>query len=679
MKPLLFEIGCEEIPARFVLKGLDILQDAFKNLFIDSSIDFSSIKGYGTPRRLALLIENVAEKQKDRTIEATGPPRKIAYDDSGAPTKAAVGFAKSLNLDVNDLVIKKTDRGEYVAATVEEKGRPTAEVLTESLPQLISSLHLPKSMRWGDGSMKFFRPIHWILTLFGNKMVSFELDGLKSGNITYGHRFLSPGAIALGEPAEYLRGLSKNSVIADIEERKKIILKQMQDIASDMKCRIYEDEELLHTVACLVEYPTAVLGSFEEKYLSLPKELPVTVMKAHQKYFSLVDEEGNLMPHFIVISNTASENSEMVRKGAERVIRARLEDARFYYKDDGASPLEDYVEKLRKVTFQEKLGSLYDKTERISSLCSFIADRSNIESKDKLMRAARLCKADLVTGVVGEFPELQGYMGMIYAINSGEDSEAAAAIYEHYLPKSAGDPLPESETGAIVSLADKLDNIASFFSIGLIPTGSEDPFALRRQAAGIINIIQAGDFPFSLHDLVSEYLKALHRPEEDKTDLREKILQFFSQRIENMLLAEGYSYDLVNAVLSASNGDVKNIKSRIDILTAMRDKPGFAGLLTAAKRVYNILQNFEDRSIREDLLSETAEKELLKASDRARDSIGSNNYNSLFELEGPINTFFDDILVMDKNIEIRENRLALLSSVKNLFDSLGDFSKIVEQ
>ncbi|NOZ68641.1 MAG: glycine--tRNA ligase subunit beta [Deferribacteres bacterium] len=679
MKPLLFEIGSEEIPARFISSGLAVLKERLLQVLERASISYGRISEYATPRRLALYIEDVSEKQKDRTIEHIGPPRKVAFDDQGKPTKAATGFARSLNIDVKELAIKKTDRGEYVAATVKEKGRAARDVLARELPEMISTLHLPRSMRWGDGSLRYFRPIQWILAVLGSDIIKFKLDGIKSGNVSYGHRFLSPVAVKIENPAKYLYLLKQNHVIADPAERKEAILKGIRKIQSLTGCRAHEDPGLLDTVTNLVEYPTVVSGGFDGKYLDLPRELLVTVMKSHQKYFPAEDAEGRMLPSFFVVSNTLPVNNDTVRKGAERVLRARLEDARFYYMEDRKKPLRDYTEDLKKVTFQERLGSIYEKSERISSLSLFIAGRLNIRSKEKLQRASMLCKADLVTGVVGEFPELQGYMGMIYALDSGEDKEVAQAVYEHYLPKFPGDKLPSGQTGTIVSLADKMDNIASFFYLGLIPTGSEDPYALRRQAAGIISILEANDFSLPLNDLSDHALQCLEPSPEQRQALCRRILEFFAQRLEGVLLSRGYSHDIISAVLSTDELDIKDVKRRIDILSGFRKDTGFPGLLTAAKRVYNILARAQAGPVDENLLAEPAEKELYRVAAKVNGTLADTDYRSLFELEGPVNTFFDRVLVMDKDPRVRENRLALLMTVKRAFDSLGDFSKIVEQ
>ncbi len=676
MEPFLLEIGTEEIPARFIHYGLSSLREKVTQFLDDSLIDYGETIEYSTPRRLALCIKDVSLRQKDRTTETLGPPKNVAFDSRGNPTRAATGFARSMNLDVSELKVIKTPRGEYVAAIVKEKGRMTKDILSDALPGIISSIQFPKTMRWGNGNLKFVRPIHWILAMFGKDYLRFELDGIASRDISYGHRFIMPQAIKIDHPSNYPSLLKKNYVIASFEERRNLILQQMERLESENGIKVHKDDELLNTVTNLVEYPNVVLGHFDRGYLTLPKELLITVMRSHQKYFPSEDERGNLLADFVIVSNTEAENNEAVKIGAERVLRARLEDARFYYDEDSKIPLWNYIEKLKKVTFQEELGSLFEKAERIASISSFIADEVNLQAKDKLLRSAMLSKADLVTGVVREFPELQGYMGMIYALNSGEDKDVAKAIYEHYLPRSSGDKLPSTEIGSILSIADKLDNIASSFFLGLIPSGSEDPFALRRQAAGIINIIQEMDFPLSLNIIVERALKNFEDYTPSIKKHKDDILRFFLPRLEAIYLSQGFSHDIINAVSSTEDLNIKEMKERIEKLSELKRQPRFPELLTAAKRVYNILLKTVPSEIKEDLLIEDAEQELYTVTLNIMDSLREKKYESLFELEEPINLFFDNVLVMDKRQEIRANRLALLQSVKRAFECLGDFSRI---
>lgn len=681
MKQFLLEIGTEEIPAGFVKVGLESLKNGFIKFFSEECITYGNITLYSTPRRLAILIDNVADKQEDRVRETTGPPEKISYDKDGKLTKAAVGFAKSAGIDAAELKVVKTGRGDYLQATVQVAGKDTKEVLSEALPGIITSVQFPKTMRWSDSPIKFVRPIRWILALLGDEVVTFKLEGLKSSNLTYGHRFLSSHSVKVEEPSTYLSILNRNHVIADLDNRKGIIADGIRKVEESEGCNIHEDNELLDTVTSLVEYPHVIVGEFDDEYLSLPKELLITVMRTHQKYFSLEDRKGSLLPKFIVVSNSLPDNEDIVRKGNERVLKARLEDARFYYNDDLKKPLWDFKDDLKNITFQEELGSVFDKLERVSFICSFMADRLNVsdDDKDKLQRAAMLSKADLITGVVGEFPELQGYMGKVYALESGEDVEVADAIFEHYLPRFADDILPSSDLGSIISIADKIDSIASFFYLDMIPTGSEDPFALRRQAAGIIRILQERDYPLTLDLLIETALKGL---EGDYTpsikSLTEKILAFFNQRLEGILLSQGYGHDTIDAVLSIKGLTMKEIKLRLDTLAALRKEAGFEGLLTAAKRVYNILGERKAGEVKEDLFKDGSEDALFECVASLEGKLPGTDFTGLFKTEEPINTFFDKVLVMDKDEAVKANRLALLSKVRSLFDSFADFSKIVQ-
>ena len=690
---LLLEIGAEEMPARFIPGSLTSLKEHLLMLLNDMCIEFRNVFEYATPRRLAILIEEVSEDQKDRKLEILGPSRKIAFDEKGHFTNAAIGFARSQNVDVKELTVVKTERGEYVAAVREETHRKTMDILSEKLPGLITSLQFAKSMRWGSSTIRFVRPIKWITAIFGEDKINFEIDGIKSSSMTRGHRFMSPGAFKIHDPSTYSHILLNNFVVAAPDMRKNMIVEGIKQIESGLKYNIHKDDALLTEVTFLVEYPTVVLGNFNPEYLSLPKELLITVMKNHQKYFSVEDRKGNLLPHFILVSNTKAENNDTVKRGAERVLKARLEDAKFYFNEDRKKPLYDHIEKLKKVTFQEKLGSVFEKVERIAFICSFLAEEFNIQDKEKVLRAAMLSKADLVTGVVREFPELQGYIGMMYAVNSGEDQEVASAIYEHYKPRFSGDDAPSGVIGTIVSLADKMDNIASFFLVGLIPSGSEDPYGLRRQALGVIKILQELDVNLPLNVLMEKAVKGVEDCIQPRKTLGNEILSFFYQRFEVVLLNEGYSYDLVNAVLPGDEvlecpmdtllsgnerHDIKDILKRIKTLSQMKGKTGFPELLTAAKRTCNILAKIKPSTPKEELMSETAEKELFKTAEKIKNEVKEKNYTSLFELTKPINDFFETVLVMDKKPEIKQNRLALLSYVKMLFDSLGDFSKIAE-
>ncbi len=687
-KAVLLEIGTEEIPARFLPGALKSLKDIAASEFGRSRIGFGGIRTYATPRRLALLVDGVPGMQEGRVEEVFGPPKNAAFDENGKPTKAAVGFARSQGIKPEDLVIKKKGKGEYVVAVIEEKGLPVMEVLPEVLKKIVQSLHFPKTMRWGDGSMRFARPIHWVVAMLGDKTVDFELDGIKSGKLTWGHRFLSAekDGVAVKDTDSYKEVLRKHYVIVDQDERRDLILKQAGALASSVSGTSAHDDELLSIVACLVECPVSVLGSFDEKYLELPDELLSSVMTGHQKYFPVKDAGGKLKNYFIVVSNTKEENADTVRVGSERVIRARFEDARFYYDEDRRTTLASRLEALRGVTFHDRLGTLYDKTTRNRTLAGSLAEGIRPETKDSVERAALLSKTDLVTGVVKEFPELQGVMGRYYALNDGEDPGVAQAIMEHYLPAFSGDRVPEGDVGALVGLADRLDNIAAFFSIDLKPTGSEDPFALRRQALAVMAILIDKGYQISVRRLIGAALEGLKGigPE----DIEREILRFFEQRLEGLLLdSKGYSLDLVQSVIGLSaDAPLSEIIGRLDALQAFKKShSAYNDFLMAIKRVRNITPEEELSPVDKALLKAEEERDLMRALESVKaveDMITESNYAGALErllgLTGPVNNFFDKVLVMDEDMAVRGNRLALLKDIWATASALADFSKLSE-
>ncbi|MBM4136097.1 MAG: glycine--tRNA ligase subunit beta [Nitrospira sp.] len=683
---LLLEIGTEEIPARFLPGAIQGLKENAATFLKETYIDFSEIQTYATPRRLSLIATGLPVMQEARVKEIFGPPKKAAFDKDGRPTKAAIGFAQTQGVSVESLTIKSKDKGEYVVAVIEEKGIPVKDLLPEVFKRLVLSIRFPKTMRWGNGSMRFARPIHWLLALFGNDVVHFEIDEIKSSNMTRGHRFLSPGSFKVEEISTYKDSLKNKSVILDHYERKHIILDGIRRLSAQAGGMPVEDEELIETVNFLVEYPVPVLCSFLEDYLKLPKELLITVMKDHQKYFAIKDNEGKLTNNFIVISNTKVDNAEAVRVGAERVIKARFEDARFYFEEDSKKPLYERIEDLKKVTFHDGLGSLYEKTKRIASIAEFLAGRFLPSEKDKLSRAAWLSKTDLITGSVREFPELQGIMGKYYAILDGEDSEVAKALEEHYLPAHSGGKLPQTEIGALLSIADKIDNIAAFFSIGLIPTGSEDPFALRRQALGIIAIILDKGHDISIKDLIDKALENLSNIK-DFAEVRKDILQFFEQRFESVFSDQGYGTDLIYSILPLSlDLQLKDIKERLNALQKFKELAEYDNFLLAIKRVNNIIPKAEILELKTELLIEESEKKLKESLDSVRSGLTGLLQNRkyydaiqlLSSLNDPVNQFFDRVLVMDKRDEIKQNRLALLKEIWTTAYQIADFSKLKE-
>jgi glycyl-tRNA synthetase beta chain len=680
----LLEIGTEDLPARFISPALQQIKDNTVRILRENSIACSGIKVFGTPRRLALIAEGIPRMQADRTKEVYGPSKKAAFDASGNPTRAAAGFAQSQGVSVESLVIRKKDKGEYVVAVIEEKGMHVGEVLPEILKKIVLSIHLPKAMQWGDSTLRFVRPIRWLLALFDTDTISFDIDGIRSSNLTRGHRFLSPAAFQIKEIPSYRKLLSNNYVIVDIEERKKVITEKMRDLLSERGERPIEDDELLDTVVNLVEYPVPVIATFSDDYLKLPKELLITVMKGHQKYFAVENADGAITNSFVVISNTTEDNADTVRVGAERVIRARFEDARFYFEEDGKKPLSDRIADLKKVTFQENLGSLYKKIERMEAIAGFLADKLIPSAKDKLIRAAWLAKTDLISGVVREFPELQGIMGKYYAAHDGEDREVAGAIEEHYLPSYSGGVLPKTDIGALLSMADKMDNIAAFFSIGLIPTGSEDPFALRRQALGIIAILFDKGYDITLEDFLDKALENF--PDAGNlSEVREKILQFYGARLETILADKGYSSDLIQSILPmATHMQLNEMLERLAAIEAFKKTQAYNDFLAAIKRINNIIPKTAVSELETKLLLEESEKQLWEKLFSVRSGLtgfleGRKYHDAislLASLTGPVNTFFEKVLVMDKREEIKLNRLSLLNEVWITVSAISDFSKL---
>ncbi|MEW6108346.1 MAG: glycine--tRNA ligase subunit beta [Nitrospirota bacterium] len=683
---ILLEIGTEEIPARFLAGAIANLKETAVKVFEENRLGYGDIHTFATPRRLALIIKGVERFQKDSIKEVFGPSKKAAFDDNGNPTKAATGFANSLGIDVSSLKIKNKGKGEYVVAVIEEKGVEAGAVLAEVLKKIILSLHFPKSMRWGNTRISFVRPIHWILAIFGSEIVNFELDGIKSSNLTRGHRFLSPAAFQIKDISSYKSLLENNFVLVDQEKRKSLTRKAIAGLFDNSENQPLLDEDLLDTVNFIVEFPVPVLCSFDKDYLKLPKELLITVMKDHQKYFAVQDINGNLANTFVVVSNTKQENAENVRTGAERVIKARFDDAKFYYHEDMNKKLSDRVESLKLVTFHDELGSLFDKTGRVIAIASSLSRKLMPSVLDKVTRAALLSKTDLITGVVREFPELQGIIGKYYAYHDNEDSDVADALDEQYLPRNFGDRVPSSDIGAILSLSDKIDNIASFFSIGLIPTGSEDPFALRRQAMGIVSILFEKGYTLTLREILETAIANLPAVKSSE-DILEIIISFLEQRIEFVLSSRGYSPDIIKSVLSLSTVyPLRTVAARIEALTKFREENVFTEFLLAIKRVNNIVPKTIQPPVNAELFMQDEEKilydVLIRIRDKIRPIIGEEKFfeglKIFSEITSPINNFFDRVLVMDKEEEIKTNRLALLKEVWSDISVFADFSKILQ-
>ncbi len=685
---LVFEIGSEEIPARFLPETITRLERLCRESFREHSIEPEEIRAFGTPRRLGLTVKGLPRKQPSTRSVVFGPPKSAAFDEKGAPTRAAIGFARSQGVEVESLRVEKKGKGEYVVAVIEEEGKPLADLLPGMLRNLVLSLRFPKSMRWGEGSFRFVRPLHWILAVMDGEVIDLEIDGLASGNRTRGHRFLSPGPVEVRNADDYESLLEESFVVVDQEKRKVLIRESVESLAAEAGGRPVEDEGLIETVNFLVEYPSAVLCSFSEEHLRLPRELLVTVMRDHQKYFALEGHDGGLLNRFVVVSNTRRENEEAVRSGAERVIRARFEDARFYYEDDLRRAPEERLDDLKRVTFHEKLGSLYDKTQRILAIAKGFSSLLP-QASEKIERAALLSKTDLVTGVVREFPELQGLMGKYYALHWGEDGEVAEALYEQYLPTHAGGPLPATDTGSVLSISDRIDNLVSFFSIGLKPSGSEDPFALRRQALGVISVLMDRGYALSLDELLGLSLRGSDG-DSARDGARREVLDFFLQRLESLFVSEGYPHDTVSAVADrAATLPLTRVKKIMDAVESFRKDPRFNETLTALKRVFNILKgpgagpsgDVDTRLFRqkeEEILYRKIREVAREVADHAEGAAYTDALRAVAGLEEPINDFFDQVLVMDKDEEVRLNRLRLLSMVKNIVSAFLDISRLQE-
>jgi glycyl-tRNA synthetase beta chain len=535
---LLLEIGTEEIPAGYIEPALNSLLSLILQSMDNARIEHGKAGTFGTPRRLAVEVADVACKQKHLAVEITGPPEKIGFDENGAPTLAAKKFAEKLGISVNSLTIKNTKKGRYLCARKTEKGLATRTLLKNILPDLILSIPFPKTMKWADLSIEFARPIHSIMALLGDKVVPFVLGNVKSGRYIFGHSFMSLGRIRLSKPDDYIEILRSHYVLVDLEERKKQIAQSIDKAASDCGGSVLRDDDLVDIVTNLVEYPAVVAGSFDKEFLELPREILITAMREHQKYFAVIDKENNLMPNFIAVNNTLASDMSLVAKGHERVLRARLKDAQFFYRGDTKKSFEDLVEKLKGVLFQAGLGTVYDKVMRVQKLAEYLAEVANFDSdfKQKALRAAYLCKADLVSQVVNEFPKLQGVMGRVYAAAAGEPDMVSSAIEEYYRPTYSGGKLPETEIGAILAIADKIDSICGCFITGLIPTGASDPYALRRQGIGIIQIMLDKNFSFQLSRLIDKSVTLFSERNADEVKgISDRVYLFLQNRIAYLL------------------------------------------------------------------------------------------------------------------------------------------------
>lgn len=682
---LLFEIGTEEIPAGYIMPALGQLEKILGERLTALALPYSTMRTAATPRRLAVSVGGLAERQPDRQEEILGPPKKAAFDQKGQPTQAAIGFAKKNGAEVEALQILATPKGEYLMVRVEQVGRPTSELLAELLPEVVTSLNFPKSMRWGAGRTSFARPIQWLLAVYGGKTVPFTLDTITSTDTTRGHRFMAQGPFPASGYSDYVETLRTAQVMVEPQERRDAVVAEITRAAQQAGGTILPDDELVDTVCNLVEKPFAICGAFEERFLALPREVLITSMREHQKYFAVVDAAGKLMPNFIAVNNTNTRDAKLAADGHQRVIRARLEDAFFFFKEDQRKTLAERVEDLTGVIFQHKLGTMLDKTRRVTTLAGMLAKKLAPQHLAHAERGALLAKTDLLTDMVGEFPTLQGAIGHDYALLGGETVEVATAIREHYLPVRAGGVLPTSIPGALVGMADRLDSITGCFGIGQIPTGTADPFGLRRLSLGLLHIINTMGFRLSLAEFVDEAL-SLHGDKltVSRADARRNVLEFIKGRFSNDLTGQGIPAEAVEAVTSISFDDPVDCRRKINALMAISGQEAFTVLAGAFKRVINIIKENSEAAVQPKLLSEPAEQKLheayLAVSREATPLLEAGDYEKglevILKMKEPVDTFFEEVMVMAEDEKVRANRLNLLTAIARLFLRVGDFSKM---
>lgn len=682
---LLLEIGVEELPSRFGQSTLEQIENNLSKLLTEERVNFDNIEKYATPRRLTFIIKNIADKASDLEEEVKGPAKKIAFDAEGNFTKPALGFMKSKGLKEEDVYFKQVGNAEYLFGTIKQEGKETSEVLKNIIPEAIKNVTFPKAMRWGGKNMRFARPIRWMVALLNDNVLEVDLEGIKSSNVTKGHRFLGEREFEVNSIEEYFEKLENNYIVLDQNKRKEMIRNQAIEVANFLGGEVEFDEDLLEEITFLVEYPTAFYGEFEEDYVKLPKEVVTTPMKEHQRYFPVL-KDGKLLPNFIAVRNGDSNRIDLVKAGNEKVLKARLADALFFYKEDTKKPLESFIDKLHTVVFQAKLGTIYDKSLRIEKLSQVIIDELKMsESKENTIRAAKLCKADLVTNMVFEFTELQGIMGRDYAKISGENEEVCEGIFEHYLPRFAGDILPETNAGIALSIADKLDSIAGFFAIGIKPSGSQDPYALRRQALGILSILLDKKLSVNLNSLISAALDNYSNIDFNKEEVSEQIVEFFVERVKNLFKDLGIRYDVIDAVLNNNLDDISDIHTRALELNRWLQKDELVEMLTAFNRVSTLAQKATGDMVKEELLKEDAEMKLYNSFKEIKSNVESllkdKKYNEALDafatLRPLVDNLFDNVMVMDKDEAIKENRLGLLKQIYSTMLTICDLSKIV--
>ncbi|PHR29024.1 MAG: glycine--tRNA ligase subunit beta [Desulfotalea sp.] len=690
MRDLLFEIGTEEIPAGYLQPTYKQISEKFTQKAKDLRLKHGAIRVMGTPRRLTLIVADVAEKQEDIKEKLLGPSHKAAYDSDGNFTKAAEGFARSKGVTPADLQVVDTPKGQYLMLVREVAGQDSLSLFPALLGNIIKELTFPKSMRWGSNTLTFVRPIQWILAMFGNEIIPFTYDGITSSNLTAGHRFHANRKLEVDGVSSYLSQLEENKVIVDpVVRRAKVVeeinaaLKGNKDLVGGT---IAVDEALIDTVTNLVEIPFGVCGTFDEKFLQLVPEVLITSMREHQKYFPVVDAKGALMPGFVAVNNTEVNDPDVTRKGHQRVLRARLEDALFFFDGDRQTSLEERVKGLDGIIFQAKLGTMLEKKDRLLKLVRIIAEQVNPACVDDVTRAALLCKGDLLSDMVGEFPSLQGVMGAAYASEDKENAEVVLAIKEHYMPKRSGAAVPSTDAGAILALADRMDSLSGCFGIGLIPTGTADPFALRRITLAILHIIEEKGYRLSLQDCFAKALALYGDKVDGSAGTVDTVIGFVKGRFKNDRLAKGENVGAVDAAIAVSFDDMNDCLSRIKAMSEIFKEPSFAVLASSYKRIRNIIKANSDIAVNESLLTDAAEKTLFTLfstiKPQVSEAVEAGEYKKaltlMLEMKEPVDCFFEQVMVMADDPAVKQNRLNLLTGLGELILLVGDISKFQE-
>ncbi len=688
MRDLLFEIGTEEIPAGFLQPALSQLKDNFSRKAKELNIDFGRVKTTGTPRRITLLVNDLAEKQNDIKEELLGPSEKAGVGPDGKFTRAAVGFANSKGADVADLQVTETPKGKYLLLVRDVQGRNTVEILPELLFDLIGEFNFPKSMRWGSNHKSFARPIQWLTALFGKETVPFAFEGIESANVSRGHRFMANEPFGVSSPESYEKQLEEKSVIVDGAKRRELVIEEIKRAVKESDSladgQVFIDENLVDTVTNLVEIPYGVCGEYDKKFLQLPAEVLITSMREHQKYFPVIARDGSLLPGFVAVNNTRVNNPDVTRKGHQRVLRARLEDALFFYNSDREVSLESRLPRLRGIIFQAKLGTMLEKNDRLVKLARILAEKIDPSLVDDCCRAAKLCKVDLLSDMVGEFPTLQGIMGGAYARHDGEKEEVAAAIKEHYMPYRAGEATPPSDTGGILALADRFDTLVGCFGIGQTPTGTTDPFGLRRISLAILHIIEAKGWVLSLREIVQKALALYGKKVDGSTKTVDMVIDFIKGRFANDCISRGLHNGSVAAAVSVDFDNVIDCLLRIDAIEKIRQDEAFQILAASYKRIRNIIKDNESTAVSVDLFEDDAESRLYElysaVSEEMQQLVDNSEYVAalqvMLKMKEPVDRFFDEVMVMAENEEVRQNRLNLLTSIGDLILQIGDISKI---